>query len=89
MENAEQIYSAVNLKVEAERRIYSQEPEPDAEPEAATQGADVLEALQRNEDGDAELFVSVFFTITRREPGTFGPGTIGSRTPVKRLWPGL
>ncbi|NMC87210.1 MAG: hypothetical protein GYA69_02040 [Candidatus Moranbacteria bacterium] len=57
MENAEQIYSAVNLKVEAERRIYSQEPEPDAEPEAATQGADVLEALQRNEDGDAELFI--------------------------------
>lgn len=54
MQNVEQIFSAVNERVEAERREYA----PDTEPGQATQKADVLEALRRNEDGDAELFIS-------------------------------
>ena len=69
MQNVEAIFSAVNETVEAERREYATdtkpeptpapEPEPDAEPEAATQKADVLGALRRNEDGDAELFIQL------------------------------
>lgn len=69
MQNVEQIFSAVNESVEAERREYATdtkpeptpapEPEPDAEPEAATQKTDVLGALRRNEDGDAELFIQL------------------------------
>lgn len=72
MQNVEQIFSAVNGRVEAERREYAPgtepepspepEPEPDAEPVATTQGADVLRALGRNEDGDAELFIRLHRT---------------------------
>ncbi len=61
----EEICRACEGKAAEERRAYAPEPEPtpapepepNTEPEAATQKADVLGALQRNEDGDAELFI--------------------------------
>ncbi|MFZ2418021.1 MAG: phage/plasmid primase, P4 family [Smithellaceae bacterium] len=48
-----EIREAANEQIEAERQQYAPEPE------AAAQKAGVLEALRRNEDGDAELFVKL------------------------------
>ena len=62
------INQAVNERVEAERRQYGPAPDPDAGPHGGNgqdrdaghwPSADVLKALQRNEDGDAELFVTL------------------------------
>jgi len=56
--------NAVNDVIEAERRQYAPEPEPEPqsgqEPEQesdAITSDDILKALARNEDGDAELFI--------------------------------
>ena len=66
MQNVEQIFSAVNETVEAERRAYAPEPEPDAEKQTeqeprqeAMASEVILNALRQNEDGDAELFVQL------------------------------
>lgn len=60
-ESIEAIRAAVNERVETERRTYAPEPpEPDTEPEPEPQDItrdDVLEALRRNEDGDAGLYI--------------------------------
>jgi putative DNA primase/helicase len=57
-QSAEEIRAEADRIIEAERRTYAPEPEPEREPEAEPiPSADVLQALQRNEDGDAALFI--------------------------------
>ena len=67
MFDAEEISQAVNDRVEKERRQFGSAPDPDAGQDNGgngldhegepVPGANVLKALARNEDGDAELFV--------------------------------
>lgn len=59
MQNVEQIFSAVNEIVEAERREYAPEPEADGAPaqDEDLTPVQVANALWRNEDGDAEIYV--------------------------------
>ena len=57
-QSAEEIRAAVNAVADEERRTFAPETEPDREPEAeAISSAEILQALQRNEDGDADLFI--------------------------------
>ena len=67
LHDVEEIGQAAFHRAEAERQAYAREPDPDtgdggngldheSEP---IPGTDVLKALARNEDGDAELFVSL------------------------------
>lgn len=54
----DQIFSAVNSRVETERRQYAPGPETGKERDAGTiSSADILEALEQNEDGDAALYI--------------------------------
>lgn len=56
LQGIEEIYRAGTKRVETERRQYV--PEPDREPDAELiLSADILRALHRNEDGDADLFI--------------------------------
>jgi putative DNA primase/helicase len=58
MQDFSTIKEAVHERIEAERR--TPEPEPYQETEAeAIPSADILKALQRNEDGDAGLYVEL------------------------------
>ena len=57
-QSAEEIRAAVNAVADEERRTHAPGTEPDREPEAEPiPSADILRALQRNEDGDADLFI--------------------------------
>jgi len=60
MQSIEQISEAVHKRIEFERPQVAPEPEPEPEikeePEALT-SEEILKALHRNEDGDAELFI--------------------------------
>lgn len=67
-QDVEQISEAVKARVEFERAKYGLGPDHDAGPDGGNgkdrdakpvPSADVLKALGRNEDGDAELFVSL------------------------------
>jgi len=48
------IKEAVTERIEAERRTFAPDPEPEA---GAIPSADILKALQRNEDGDKDIFI--------------------------------
>ena len=53
-----EINRRVKETVEAERQTFTSEPEPEREPEAVQiPSAEILRALQRNEDGDADLYI--------------------------------
>ena len=60
MQSIEQISEAVHKRIEFERPQVAPEPKPEPEikeePEALT-SEEILKALHRNEDGDAELFI--------------------------------
>ncbi|MFH2119847.1 MAG: phage/plasmid primase, P4 family [Pseudomonadota bacterium] len=57
-QSAEEIRAAVNAVADEERRKFAPGAEPDGEPEAETiPSADIMRALHRNEDGDADLFI--------------------------------
>ena len=49
----------IDNKVEQERRTYAPEPEENMAGQTAFSSDRILEALKRNEDGDAELFVEL------------------------------
>jgi putative DNA primase/helicase len=61
MQSIEEIFAVVNESMEPERRKYAPTPEPEPEinqePNTTITSADILKALDRNEDGDAELFI--------------------------------
>jgi len=61
-QSAEEIRAAVNAVADEERRKFAPETaEPDHEPEAEPiPSADILRALHRNEDGDADLFIRLY-----------------------------
>jgi len=53
-----EILQEVNANVEAERLQFAPEPEPGKEPEPEPiPSADIMRALHKNEDGDADLFI--------------------------------
>ncbi|MDA8124033.1 MAG: phage/plasmid primase, P4 family [Deltaproteobacteria bacterium] len=60
-QSAEEIKAEADRIIEAECRSHALEPEPASEPEAEPiPSAEILRALHRNEDGDADLFIRLY-----------------------------